>query len=64
MDPSALLDNPHKVTVVGKADAEYDAKLEAREKEHVTEIVAALDDARKEEIVCVGRALRASQDSD
>ena len=41
-----FLDNPHKVTVVGKADAEYDAKLEAREKEHVTEIAAALDDAR------------------
>ena len=59
-----FLDNPHKVTVVGKADAEYDAKLEAREKEHVTEIAAALDDARKEEIVREAVALRASQDSD
>ena len=48
---------------VGKADAEYDAKLEAEEKKSVAAIAAGLDDARKEEIVREAVALRASQDS-
>ena len=57
-----FIDNTHKVTVVGKADPEYDAKLEAKEKEHVAAIAAALDETSKETIVAEAVALRASQD--
>jgi len=58
-----FVENPHRVTVVGKADAEYDAKLEAEEKLRVARLGAGLDEARKEEIVREAVALRASQDS-
>lgn len=58
-----FLDNQHKVTVVGKADAEYDSKLEVEEKKHVAALAAKLDDSRKEEIVREAVALRDSQDS-
>lgn len=59
-----FLDNPHRVTVVGRPDAEYDAKLEAAEKEHVAAIAAALGEEEKATIVAEAAALRASQDSE
>ena len=58
-----FLDNPHRVTVVGKADPTYDAKLEEAEKHHVSALAAALDEGRKQEIVREAVALRDAQDS-
>ena len=55
-------DNAHKVTVVGVPDAEYDAKLDAKEREAVKKIEEGLSDARKEQIVAEAVALFESQD--
>eukprot|EP00227_Mantoniella_beaufortii_P012098 CAMPEP_0197588272 /NCGR_PEP_ID=MMETSP1326-20131121/9609_1 /TAXON_ID=1155430 /ORGANISM="Genus nov. species nov., Strain RCC2288" /LENGTH=1128 /DNA_ID=CAMNT_0043153083 /DNA_START=236 /DNA_END=3622 /DNA_ORIENTATION=- len=57
-----FLDNPHRVTVVGKADKEYDNKLDELEKHHVAAISAALDEDAKATIVKDAVALLASQD--
>lgn len=57
-----FLNNAHMVTVVGKADPEYDTKLEEEEKVNVAAISAGLDDTRRAEIVREAVALRASQD--
>ena len=59
-----FLDNSHKVTVVGVADKDYDAKLEEAEKKKVAEIEKSLTDEQKDEIVKEAVALRASQDGD
>lgn len=60
----SFLDNPHRVTVIGRADAEYDKKLEAAEDLMVKAAAATLSEEQKLKIVEESVALQASQDSE
>ena len=58
-----FLDNPHRVTIVGKADSEYDAKLEAAEAERVAAMESALSEDEKKVIVAEAAELKAAQET-
>jgi len=56
-------DNAHRVTVTMTPSREYNADLEAAEKERLQQIDAALDEERRKQIVEEAKALKADQEA-
>ncbi|MBD2858484.1 insulinase family protein [Spongiibacter sp. KMU-158] len=57
----ALLDNPHRVTLILRPDQQYQQRMEQAEKQRLSELKTELDDAQVEAILAQTKALQERQ---